>query len=373
MMKYLSNTMPRMYREEFDAKRKADNYKKLMILGIAMFVIQIFAVVQNILEPFTDNSDIMNRYFGFYFVMIVLNIIVLLLMTILKKSGRDTTKYFTVVMIIHIALINIWGMGVAIADQFQRQDVVVYYLTMIFLGILINVSALELGTLLILVYLLLVSLSPVYGQYFETHNQVLLTSLQFILFSVVIRYYLEKLTSKNFIQHKKLIETNDELERLSYFDSLSGLYNRRKWEDKYVEMYKQSYSTKSNLTVILFDIDYFKQYNDYYGHVKGDNIIKVFSEVLLEATKSLECNTGRYGGDEFIMSIIGVSESQVFKLIKDIKETIKGKQIENVESKLNGIMTISAGSYYGVPDTMDKLWDFVVKADKNLYFQKDNR
>lgn len=373
MIKVLMNRMHKAYQVEFDRKRKADNYKKLMILGIAMFVIQIFALIQNILEPFTDNPVVINRYYGFYVVMIIVNLMLLITMFVFNKKDLYTSKYFTLVMILHIATINIWGMGVAIADQFQGQDVVVYYLTMIFLAILINVSALELGGLLIIIYLIFAVISPFYSNYIVSQVQVLLTSAQFIMFSVIIRYYLERLTSRNFIQHKKLIEVNDKLERLSYFDSLSGLYNRRKWEETYVEMYKHCYETKSNLTVILFDIDYFKKYNDYYGHVKGDSIIKVFSEVLLESVASLECNTGRYGGDEFIMSIEGVSENQVFKLIKEIKNKMIDKKIENIESKLNGLVTISAGSYYGVPENVNEVWDCVVKADNNLYLQKDNR
>lgn len=373
MKKMIFAQLPEMYKSEFDDNLKLSNYKRLLILGITFFVIQIIALVDNIVDPFSDNMAIMSRYYKFYIVALVLNVIITFILIISHKKHKVDKKYFTLLLVIYMYTLHFWAMGVAIADQFQGEDIVVYYLSMFFIAILVNISVYELGTLLISFHILLYSLSPYISKYSDGDTSYILVGVQFIVFSLMIRYILRELNIKNYLQTKKLREINNKLEYLSYYDSLSNLYNRRKWEEHYNEMYLRCFDNSKSISVVILDIDYFKQYNDSYGHVKGDDIIRVVSDSLIKVYSESSNNIGRYGGDEYVVSIEDISENENYKLIKELKAHIASLNIENKESETSNILSVSVGSFYGVPESIDGQWDFVAKADKNLYFQKEDR
>lgn len=373
MKRVIFTKIPPSYLSEFNKMRKGDNYKRLLIIGIAFFLVQLMVLIQNITDPFTSDFNIMKRYFLFYFAAIALNFIILILMYVINKKYTRDNKILSLLLVAHMFVIHFWAMGVAIADQFQGEDIVVYYLSMFILAILINVSIVELGIVLISLNLLLILLLPLYSDFISGQDTTFMDSSILIFFSLTIRYYLNDLTIKNFVQTKKLVEVNNQLEYLSYYDSLSNLYNRRKWEENYNEMYLRCFDDKKVLSVILLDIDYFKQYNDNYGHVKGDEVIKVVSDSLKTIYNGYLCNIGRYGGDEFIVSLEGISKSENSKLIKKLKESISSLEIENRESKVSDMLSISVGCFFDLPENVNGQWDFVSKADENLYYQKENR
>ena len=365
--------IPQNYLLEYNEIRKENNYKRLLIVGIAFFVVQLIVLIQNSLDPFTSDLNIMRRYFVFYFIAIGLNLILLLLIYVIKRINIKANKFLSLLLVVHIFVLHFWAMGVAIADQFQGEDIVVYYLSMFIFAIIINVSVVELAAVLISLNVLFISLLPVYNSFVNGQNNLLMDSFVFIFFSLIIRYYLSDLLIKDYNQSKRLVEINNQLEYLSYYDSLSDLNNRRKWEDDYNEMYLKCFDEQKALSVVLLDIDYFKQYNDFYGHVKGDGIIKSVGDALKTIYSSYSSNIGRYGGDEFIVSIKDISERENLELIKKLQEFVTSLDIEHIESKVSNRLSVSVGSYYLIPDIINGQWDFVAQADKNLYFQKENR
>lgn len=149
-------------------------------------------------------------------------------------------------------------------------------------------------------------------------------------------------------------------------DELTGLANRTGYNN-YSEMtFEKAYSEKSLYGVALIDVDFFKQYNDRYGHLKGDECLKSIAHVLL-GEKNEHVYPARYGGDEFVIVFTGMEQRQIREVVKRIKQKVADLAIVNEDSKVNEYITLSQGAFVKVPNGQNKLWDFMSKADDVLY------
>lgn len=149
-------------------------------------------------------------------------------------------------------------------------------------------------------------------------------------------------------------------------DELTGLANRTGYNN-YSEMtFEKAYSEKSLYGVALIDVDFFKQYNDRYGHLKGDECLKSIAHVLL-GEKNEHVYPARYGGDEFVIVFTGMEQRQIREVVKRIKQKVADLAIVNEDSKVNEYITLSQGAFVRVPNGQNKLWDFMSKADDVLY------
>ena len=101
------------------------------------------------------------------------------------------------------------------------------------------------------------------------------------------------------VLYKELEERNAKLERLSSLDGLTGLFNRRYFDDNLIKEWKQAIRNNSPLSLLIVDIDYFKNYNDYYGHLEGDDCLRKVAQSLYEALMRPADIIARYGGEEF--------------------------------------------------------------------------
>lgn len=168
------------------------------------------------------------------------------------------------------------------------------------------------------------------------------------------------------------IETNDiisELNEKIIRDDLTGAYNRRYINQKLPIDLDYGISHKEKLTVIMLDIDNFKEINDTYGHVAGDLVLK---ELVRTVSSKIRANydwISRYGGDEFLIALKKSNEEVAMKVMKEIQ-----KSVENINPRIgNGTIniTISMGSY--TVKSMEKDIEMIIReADKNLKKAKDN-
>ena len=104
---------------------------------------------------------------------------------------------------------------------------------------------------------------------------------------------------------KKLNELNHRLEKLSSLDGLTGIPNRRWFDLTYETEWKRALRMKTPLSVIMMDIDYFKLFNDTYGHAAGDKCLKQVAKALSSAAKRSMEFVARYGGEEFVAVLPG--------------------------------------------------------------------
>lgn len=359
-------TISEKEKTDFYYERKIKNYKFILILGFSCVIIQIFNIILQLYKPFSLDKTIMKYYYNFYYIIITTTIILLLLTIYTKKVLDNKSKMLSFFMCLDTFIILFWGMGVAVADQFQNEDVVVYFLLLFILSIFLNISLFEFGFLVFITEAIFIVIINIIKKNINHPEELIISSIQFIGFTTFIRYFINELNKREFIYRKKL-------EFLSYYDSLSCVYNRRKWEEIYASMVTKSIEGNRSLAVILLDIDYFKNYNDNYGHLQGDIAIKKISSILDKLSNLSNGNLGRYGGDEFIISILDISEIKLQELTNNIKQEIINLNIENKISGIDNILTVSIGYSIGFLKNPVDVQYLINAADKSLYLDKKNK
>ena len=169
---------------------------------------------------------------------------------------------------------------------------------------------------------------------------------------------------------QELHELNDNLKRLSQRDSLTQLLNRRTFEERADERWRQATRTQEPLTIMLFDIDYFKRYNDYYGHVAGDECIRQVAHILERGFHRPQDVVARYGGEEFIALLPNTDLEGAEHLWCTIEDNLDALNIEHRESPSYGRVTLSAGGCTLTYTTGATLEQAIEYADRALYNSK---
>lgn len=168
--------------------------------------------------------------------------------------------------------------------------------------------------------------------------------------------------------HLKYKKQADLLREYSYVDGLTGVYNRRYFEQEIERYHRQSQRTESDLSLIILDVDNFKLYNDQYGHLKGDDVLKSVATVLSNNTRRpLDC-AFRYGGEEFAVLLPNTPLEAATKIAENIIVEIASLKIVHSPSSYK-VVTASAGvtSNIGLSTTSE----FIDAADAELYRAKE--
>lgn len=167
-----------------------------------------------------------------------------------------------------------------------------------------------------------------------------------------------------------LNRANRELEKLAAYDGLTQVANRRSFDESLVRFSLQAKREKTDLALILIDIDHFKAYNDHYGHLQGDDCLKQFAQGASEALLRPVDMFCRYGGEEFGVLLPNTSKEGAENVAKRMAEKIAELAIEHTESPTAGQVTASMGialSESGLTDAVELL----DQADKALYRAKE--
>jgi diguanylate cyclase (GGDEF)-like protein len=164
--------------------------------------------------------------------------------------------------------------------------------------------------------------------------------------------------------NRKLSALNSELARLSVTDQLTGLFNRVKLEEAFEADIQRAIRFKQPFSIILLDIDHFKEVNDVHGHQVGDRVLVDVARLLLENTRGTDI-TGRWGGEEFLVICVQTDEEGVLKLAENLRLKFQNHDFPVVHHK-----TASFGVTTYVDGDSSK--DLVARADNALYMAKNN-
>jgi len=171
---------------------------------------------------------------------------------------------------------------------------------------------------------------------------------------------------------RKLKRVNKRLENVSYTDSLTGMHNRRYFNLVYDRELKRAKRTHSYVTFMMLDIDFFKQYNDTYGHIEGDYALKSVANILKKTLQRPSDFVFRLGGEEFGVLLTQTDESNSAQLARQVCDAVREEEIAHSGSEVNKYLTISIGVVCCVAD--DALNDelLISRADEMLYEAKDS-
>ncbi|MFT5312432.1 MAG: diguanylate cyclase (GGDEF)-like protein/PAS domain S-box-containing protein [Paraglaciecola sp.] len=166
----------------------------------------------------------------------------------------------------------------------------------------------------------------------------------------------------------KLDEANKQLKEWSYIDSLTKIPNRRAYEEKLVNEIEAAKRSNKPLSLLIIDIDNFKEFNDDYGHEKGDDALFKVAQAIRKALPRKTDFVARYGGEEMVVILPYTSRDGAAVIANNVLHRVMSESIEHAFSKFNGILTVSIG--VSSTDTMfEQLFEH---ADTALYGAKDN-
>lgn len=169
---------------------------------------------------------------------------------------------------------------------------------------------------------------------------------------------------------EKLIRLQKELEDLSFKDGLTGVANRRMF-DAVLEMeWGNARRQLQPLSLILLDIDFFKQYNDHFGHLQGDDCLKRVANALTQAATRPRDFIARFGGEEFVLVLPETDAEAAAKVAERCRHAIAREHIANPHSPIGKHLTVSMGVGTMVPGYRDEMLAFVEEVDRRLYQAK---
>lgn len=176
-------------------------------------------------------------------------------------------------------------------------------------------------------------------------------------------YVIEYNSRYNFLQQGMM-------SALAQTDALTGIYNRGAIDNKLARLFHYAQREKKPLCLMMVDIDYFKRYNDLYGHIEGDHCIYQVARALAACCRRPLDFAGRYGGEEFLLLWFDIAPEEAGTLRDSVQKHIADLHITHAGSEVSPEVTVSGGMVTGYPDSPGSLDRFLQSADDALYRAK---
>lgn len=187
----------------------------------------------------------------------------------------------------------------------------------------------------------------------------------------VVRDLVTKRTGELQKANEDLNEANLKLETLSRVDALTEVANRRFFNETLEREWNRALREGSPMALLLIDVDFFKNYNDHYGHLKGDEVLLRVATALKEVCSRSGDLVARYGGEEFAI-ILTNSGGEAMRMAEKCREAVESLNIEHVASKVAPNLTISVGLSSVTPSSEYSPGKLLESADKGLYIAKEH-
>lgn len=168
----------------------------------------------------------------------------------------------------------------------------------------------------------------------------------------------------------ELKAANRQIEILAHHDSLTGLYNRRYFDSRLEQEFNRLQRTAQPLSLVIADIDFFKKYNDTYGHLAGDDCIRAIGEACQAAARRGSDIAARYGGEEFVLLLPNTERQGAGTVAQDLSAFVRDKAIPHATSSVAPVVTVSIGVATIVPCRSSAPDMLIHLADQALYESK---
>lgn len=318
---------------------------------------------------FNDNEFLNNLIYQQIMVM-ALGVVMLLLLGIYLvwsfslNDQINKNKYRKIIFVENLVFIGIFFVAVFLSGAYKSEFKYIFLFIItsstIQLGLKNGITVAVISSVLILGMDILCVQNTNVNKYFQTD---LILSGIFILTAWPLGFYVK-------IEGEHI----DKLEELVNKDGLTGVFNHRYFQDALKEKVALSEKYKEPVSMIFVDIDYFKHYNDLYGHQKGDEVLRTIGKILRENLRENDV-AARYGGEEFAIILPNTKETEAVIIADKIRKIIEDTKFYGEENQPNGVLTASMGiSVY--PDKAKNDVTLIKSADDALYrakFFKKNR
>ena len=172
-------------------------------------------------------------------------------------------------------------------------------------------------------------------------------------------------------QSKRTLEESARaMEKESETDSLTGIANRKRFDSYLLSEWKRASRNRAFLGLVLMDIDYFKNYNDHYGHLAGDECLRQVAQAVAKCLQREEDLAARYGGEEFAVILPNTDGVGVMEVSEKIRKAVESLLIPHEKSLAKSVVTMSLGACSHIPDSGNDATSIIKSADEALYKAK---
>ena len=203
-------------------------------------------------------------------------------------------------------------------------------------------------------------------QYFDIYEKYQQENREALINVIELQNRLKNVT----LDWTNMKASNRELESLAMHDELTGLANRTFLHEYLTSSFEHAYEEHELMGVELMDIDFFKEYNDHYGHLAGDQCLKAIAGVLRKQQVPGKIFCARYGGDEFMILYTGMTVEKIRRVAEDILREVRKLKLPHECSNCSNYVSVSQGVFVRIPVGNNKEWDFTSRADELLYKAK---
>lgn len=304
-------------------------------------------------------------YMGMYLFFLLFGFVTaLFLVKKRKKTSFESAqrRFLNLFLIAFILTVMLWGVIITLLDQSVYGQIIAFVTNYVCCACLLLVRPrtfiLTEAVPLTALFLLL--------PFFQENSDVLIGHYINIL---ILMIPLTVSSCRTYVTFQDNSRNVTKIKDFSEKDELTNLYNRRKL-NHYIDA--ETVNIQDNILsagVLMMDVDYFKRYNDTYGHIQGDYVLQSIGAVLKETASEQDIFTARYGGEEFIVIIQNKNPEQVSEIAEEIKKKIDRLRIPHKTSDIADTVTVSIGQYYS-NENQTQIIDMVKKADEALYEAK---
>lgn len=261
-----------------------------------------------------------------------------------------------------ILVVMLWGVMIALLDQPVYGQLLAFVTNYVFCACLLLIRPRIFITVQAVPLLLLFCLLPL----FQKDSSIMLghyINLAALLIPLTIssarsyRFFYDNTANK--LKEKAFSEK----------DELTNLYNRRKMNAFIEQEIRNDGKSLHSVGILMLDVDYFKNYNDSYGHQQGDAALQAIGAALGQVAEKHGVFVARYGGEEFIVIMKNKAPEQVSAIALELKQRIDDLRLPHKTSEISEILTVSIGQHYSVEQHID-IYGLIKKADDALYQAK---
>lgn len=182
---------------------------------------------------------------------------------------------------------------------------------------------------------------------------------------------LSKMQEQLEIMNTELARSNDELQRLSTLDGLTGVSNRRQFDATLQREWRRAMRNGTPISLLFADIDFFKRFNDHYGHQAGDDCLKQVSGALQQTVHRPADLISRYGGEEFVIVLPETDQQGALAVARNVLDKMADLEMPHATSEVGEHLTLSIGVATALPTQGEPAEALVAAADQALYRAKE--
>ncbi|MHC1719335.1 MAG: GGDEF domain-containing protein [Clostridiaceae bacterium] len=373
---------------EFEIEMNSINVSRGKITAMLFIMLEIMQLIFTFLIKGNDFFAKPFIYYSAMYVFLLLAMIAFYIIFIWVETDiPGNSGIIRVVAVLFVSIILLWCAGISLLDQLSSGQFIVYTVAVICVAVTPFYKPVTLLMIYSFIHIIFLALMP----RFQSSQEILfgnyLNSTTFVIICLGISYMrykklIQDLDNRRIIREQsdnlrkinnELEAVNKKLEELSQIDSLTGIYNRSIFDKTMKAEWERCKRQFAPLSLIMIDIDYFKAFNDNYGHLAGDECLKQIASLLRNLAKRSSDTVTRFGGEEFAIILPYLNKEDAQIIAKQMKDKVEELAIPHLFSSVSDHLTISIGVNSAVPSSDIYLSEFIKTADCALYGAKVER